>query len=175
MDRVSRAGRQRIAISSPKTADIEPIWQLHCQTDDNPWSKADFMRCASKNSAQEATEHRSIASPHLHLFQAKNEEAKLLGFALFSLSHGLLELYKIAVWPAARSQGIGHALLAHGLNTLTHDSCLLEVSQQNISAILLYERLGFTTIDRRKNYYSHLTGEAQHALIMQRPRKALDD
>ena len=62
----------------------------------------------------------------------------------------------VAVRPEYRRQGIAAALIsllveqarAIGLAFLT-----LEVRENNAPAISLYEKLGFTTVGRRKNYY----------------------
>lgn len=62
----------------------------------------------------------------------------------------------VAVHPEYRRRGIAAALIsllaeqaqAIGLAFLT-----LEVRESNAPAIALYEKLGFTTVGRRKNYY----------------------
>ena len=62
----------------------------------------------------------------------------------------------VAVRPEYRRQGIAAALIsllvdqarAIGLAFMT-----LEVRESNAPAISLYEKLGFTTVGRRKNYY----------------------
>ena len=62
----------------------------------------------------------------------------------------------VAVRPEYRRQGIAAALIsllvdqarAIGLAFMT-----LEVRESNTPAISLYEKLGFTTVGRRKNYY----------------------
>ncbi|MBR6522754.1 MAG: ribosomal protein S18-alanine N-acetyltransferase [Oscillospiraceae bacterium] len=62
----------------------------------------------------------------------------------------------VAVRPEYRRQGIAAALIsllveqarAIGLAFLT-----LEVRENNAPAISLYEKLGFTTVGKRKNYY----------------------
>ena len=62
----------------------------------------------------------------------------------------------VAVRPEYRRQGIAAALIsllveqarAIGLAFMT-----LEVRESNAPAIPLYEKLGFTTVGRRKNYY----------------------
>jgi len=54
---------------------------------------------------------------------------------------GVLEF--VATAPEFRKQGIGYALLAHIITALPYDSYMLEVADNNKSAIHLYERLGF--------------------------------
>ena len=63
----------------------------------------------------------------------------------------------IAVDPNYRKLGLGKALLKEGieyLKKLDAAEIELEVRVDNAPAIALYERFGFTIIDRIRNYYS---------------------
>ena len=66
----------------------------------------------------------------------------------------------------ARRKGVGEALtralIAHG-EELGGEFISLEVRPSNAAAIHLYEKLGFVTAGRRKNFYSHPT---EDGLIM---------
>lgn len=96
------------------------------------------------------------------LVAAEDESGKLLGYGEIRvvLDEGCLE--KIVVDPACRRRGVAEAILsafcrfgeAH-LAFLT-----LEVRESNSPAIGLYEKLGFETVGRRKNYYADLHEDA---------------
>jgi len=78
-----------------------------------------------------------------------------------------LDLHRVAVLPAARRAGIGRRLVDHmlaagrarGLTRVT-----LEVRRDNVAAIALYERLGFTLLASRKRYYA----DGEDALVLVR-------
>ena len=78
------------------------------------------------------------------------------------------ELFSIAVAPFFRRQGVGHELLAAGLNELDQrglERCFLEVRAANFAAQHLYRETGFTSIGVRRNYYHH---PADDAVVMAR-------
>ena len=65
-------------------------------------------------------------------------------------------IHNIAVSKYVRRQGIGRGLLEAAISEsgiLGIKSLTLEVRSQNHTAISLYEKLGFKTCGRRKNYY----------------------
>ncbi|MBA4502832.1 ribosomal protein S18-alanine N-acetyltransferase [Marinobacterium marinum] len=95
---------------------------------------------------------------------------QLAGYCLFSRVLDEAELLRVATAPAARRQGVGIALLQHAEQALRADGIerlLLEVRQSNRSAQALYQKLGWQTIARRKDYYPHPDGY-EDALIYQR-------
>ena len=97
----------------------------------------------------------ALDDPRAAILLAEGESGGVLGYAvLFTvLDEGNLD--NIAVAPEHRRQGIADALLGtvvrfgrEHLSTLT-----LEVRASNTPAISLYEKYGFLTVGRRKNYY----------------------
>ena len=91
-----------------------------------------------------------------------------LGFACFLGVHPTVDLQMIAVHPQARKMGVGKQLLEHSLQTLQKmgfTQCLLEVRASNISAIGLYQKLGFTTLAKRPGMYTH---PVENGLLMAR-------
>ncbi len=72
-----------------------------------------------------------------------------------------MEILTICVIPELRQKGLGTKWLAHLFRyAATHGikRIFLEVSVQNNPALHLYEKNGFTTIGRRKNYYKTYDG-----------------
>ena len=82
----------------------------------------------------------------------------LIGFAVFERSEdSWANLHKIALDKDHRGSGLSDKLLKHGIELLRghgHESCTLEVREHNRSAVRLYERLGFKSVHKSKNYYS---------------------
>lgn len=78
------------------------------------------------------------------------------------------DMMNIAVHPDYRRQGLAERLvdsLVAGLREKGSRCLTLEVRQSNTPAIGLYEKLGFTQIGLRKNYYRN---PREHALILRK-------
>lgn len=103
-----------------------------------------------------------------NLFKTNNErwilmafsEDELIGFSLFEISFvdSFAHLFKILINPNIRQKGLGFELLNESLEALRNrgvKSFFLEVEDQNISAIKLYEKLGFKIIHKKAHFYSN--------------------
>ena len=78
------------------------------------------------------------------------------------------DMMNVAVHPDFRRRGIAEALvneLVARLKSRESRSLTLEVRVSNLSAITLYEKLGFSQIGRRKNYYRN---PREDALILRK-------
>lgn len=78
------------------------------------------------------------------------------------------DMMNLAVSPDYRQMGIGQALvnsLVHNLRQKNIIALLLEVRVSNLSAISLYEKLGFLQIGRRPKYYHN---PREDALILRK-------
>lgn len=114
---------------------------------------------------------RSIASelenPLSHWLVAMDGE-KLVGYVGSQTVLGETDMMNVAVCPDYRRQGIAEGLiLALTADLKAREShCLtLEVRDSNVSARALYEKLGFSEIGRRKNYYRN---PKEDALILRK-------
>ena len=78
------------------------------------------------------------------------------------------DMMNVAVHPDFRRQGIAETLvngLVDRLKTMGSHCLTLEVRASNAPAISLYEKLGFSEIGRRKNYYRN---PREDALILRK-------
>ena len=78
------------------------------------------------------------------------------------------DMMNVAVHPDFRRQGIAEALvngLVEQLKAMGSHCLALEVRASNAPAISLYEKLGFSEIGRRKNYYRN---PREDALILRK-------
>lgn len=114
---------------------------------------------------------RSIASElenELALWVVADDDGKVLGYAGSQTVMGESDMMNIAVCPECRKQGIATGLIVGLIGALKlrgSHSLTLEVRPSNEAAKALYEKLGFTQVGRRKNYYRN---PKEDALILRK-------
>lgn len=87
-----------------------------------------------------------------------DDENKIRGFLLYSLILDEAEILTFCVSPAKQSKGVGGNLLAVFLEKMKNKhvtTVLLDVAENNFSAIKLYNRYGFMENGRRRKYYEN--------------------
>jgi len=93
----------------------------------------------------------------------------LIGYCVLMPVVDEMHLLNLCVAPVAQHAGAGLALLREAVR-VTHGEklagMLLEVRPSNHRAIKLYERFGFTSIGRRKNYYPARHRGREDAIVM---------
>ena len=90
------------------------------------------------------------------------------GFALTRTVAGESELLSLAVHPDHQKRGIATALIQRWLDALstTAEIAFLEVAADNLAALALYTRFGFSVQGKRVAYYSRTSGAAVDAFLM---------
>ena len=138
---------------------LDDVYELEKLTFSDAWSPSSLLS--------------SFESPHSLFFAATDDQSgALLGYSIVYCLSGEAEILNIAVDVYQRERGIGSALMQAMIDGAVARGCeifLLEVRESNTPAIALYEKFGFQTIGRRKNYYVKPT---EDALIMQRGNNA---
>ena len=102
----------------------------------------------------------------LKLFLEKNvffisQNSPLDGYLIARKTLDEYEVLTLATDINKRRRGIGTLLLTKLMNLAKKDKVLrviLEVSENNIAAVSMYEKLGFKKISKRKNYYNNSEG-----------------
>ena len=113
----------------------------------------------------------SIASElnnKLSLWLVALEDDKVVGYVGSQTVLGETDMMNVAVHPDYRKQGIGTGLIVGLIGELEKrgsHSLMLEVRVSNESAISVYQKLGFTVVGRRKNYYRN---PKEDALILRK-------
>ena len=114
---------------------------------------------------------KSIASEldnALSLWLVAVEGDDVIGYVGSQTVLGWSDMMNVAVHPDHRRKGVGEKLVTALEEALKEQesTCLtLEVRASNEPAITLYEKLGFTEVGRRKNYYRN---PKEDALIMRK-------
>lgn len=94
-------------------------------------------------------------------------DGAVAGYIIYRLLPPELEIYRIAVAPALRREGLGRALVGAALSAARAAGAtvaFLDVRAGNTPAIGLYRRMGFVPIATRRDYYR---APREDALIMQ--------
>ncbi len=121
----------------------------------------DLERASFSNPWSQASLSTEITNPlNLTTIIRSKSAAEILGYSLIRVISPEAELLKIAVKPQAQGVGIGSILLGESLKKLLDfklNQVFLEVSEKNLSAIALYEKVGFSVESRRPGYYDNGT------------------
>lgn len=109
-----------------------------------------------------------LESPNSKYIMAKTNDGKIIGFAGIKVIIDTADIMNIVVKKSWRNQGVGNLLL-NNLISLCKDlnllSLSLEVNEDNLPAIHLYEKFGFKQIGLRKNYYKDKNGIVMQYLM----------
>ena len=85
------------------------------------------------------------------------ENNEIIGYLYYSDIYDRAEINQIEIDSIHRNCGKGQMLLEHMINTVDK-SITLEVREDNIPAIKLYENNGFIKKAKRKGYYNGIDG-----------------
>ncbi|MBM7642814.1 ribosomal protein S18-alanine N-acetyltransferase [Streptococcus loxodontisalivarius] len=107
-----------------------------------------------------------LEQDHTDYFFVQDGSGQIVGFLAIQNLVGELEITNIAVLKSHQGQGYAGKLMQFLAER--SESIFLEVRASNKAAQALYQKYGFTTIGRRKNYYHEPT---EDALIMQRQKE----
>ena len=133
--------------------DIDPVMDIEQKSFTQPWSTdsflTEFVRQDSYNYGVNCMN--------------RSKDRQIVAYVCYRLMEKEMHLLKIAVIPQWRGQGIASWLLRKSLNTCENRGIaesFLEVRSSNLSAIGLYQKLGFKMIGRRPHYYSDTQEDA---------------
>ena len=100
---------------------------------------------------------------------AKTNDGEIISFAGIKIIVDTADIMNIVVKKSWRNQGVGNLLL-NNLISICKDlnllSLSLEVNEDNLPAIHLYEKVGFKQVGLRKNYYQDKNGIVMSYKIM---------
>lgn len=126
-------------VSAGASLDAAADLERECFPD--PWSKEE-MEAALQN-------------PAFHCL-GEIVDGKLVSYIMTSSASDECEILNVAVKPEYRRRGIGESLLSKALCRAEEKGATtvwLEVRESNAPAKALYEKLGFSKVGTRKNYY----------------------
>lgn len=132
-------------------SDLEEVMRIEKTSFPTPWSTRFFLE--------------ELRAPCAHsLLAAVND--KIVGYVLYWLLPGELDVHNLAVDKDYRRRGVGRALLQAVINEARErglERVTLEVRKSNEAAQNLYYKLGFVVQGVRVGYYSD---NGEDALVM---------
>jgi [ribosomal protein S18]-alanine N-acetyltransferase len=137
-------------------ADMPAVLAIEYESYSVPWSEATFRGLLRRRDAEMIVAEAG---------------GVIIGYAIFWTVLDQSELGNVAVTRAWRGRGIGQQLVDDVLRRADQRGVreiFLEVRPSNTSARRLYERLGFTQVGRRRNYYQE---PVEDALVLRRPMR----
>ena len=142
-----------IRLEKMTAAHVSQVAELEKICFSDPWSE--------KSVATELT------NP-LSLWVVALDEEQVAGYVGSQSVEGEADMMNVAVHPNYRRRGIAGELVTHLIAQLAENnvhSLALEVRASNLPAISLYEKLGFTQVGCRPNYYRN---PKEDALILKK-------
>ena len=132
-----------VTLRAMRWPDIEAVHAIETAVFEvDPWSAEQFWG--------------ELAQPTREYVVAE-DDGVIIGYAGAYLLPPDSDVQTIAVSPTAQGRGLGRALLEELIAIAARHECtqlLLEVRSDNVSAIGMYERFGFESISRRRDYYA---------------------
>nr|WP_294841497.1 ribosomal protein S18-alanine N-acetyltransferase [uncultured Methylotenera sp.] len=133
-------------------ADLDAIMEIEPHIYSHPWTRGNFAD--------------SLKSAHSAWVLLHDE--KIVGYALMMMVLDEAHLLNLSISKAYQKQGLGRLLLEHMISiarALGAANMFLEVRASNISAIALYENIGFNEMAVRRGYYPAHQGR-EDAILM---------
>jgi len=109
-----------------------------------------------------------ISAPTRHFVVALDDASSVIGYAgVFAPGGAEADVLTVGVVPQHRGQGIARELMARITQWAIEEgsiAMMLEVKTDNVEAISLYESLGYSKLNVRKDYF----GTGLDALVMRK-------
>jgi ribosomal-protein-alanine N-acetyltransferase len=142
----------RVHLSPLSTGDVTDIVRLERICFIDPWERQAFEREVHNEVS------RSVV--------ARDEDGRLIGYAIYWAAGPEFHLLNLAVAPACRRHGIGRLMMQRLMRDARHEKAefvALEVRRSNVGARKLYRDFGFVTVGIRPRYYRN--GEDAEVMV----------
>lgn len=132
--------------------DLQAVARLETEVYPFPWTEGIFRDCLRVG----------------YDCQVVAEKERVSGYGVMSTGAGEAHILNICVSPRLRSRGIGRRLMVYLLKRAREagmSDAFLEVRPSNLSAIRLYQSMGFVQIGVRRGYYQAANGREDAAVF----------
>ena len=141
-----------VSFREMQASDLDAVMQIEVVNFPFPWTAGNFRD--------------SINSGHICV--VLEIDKTIIGYAILMMVLDEAHLLNISVAPSHKGQGLGRYLLDHMMQIGREKGGLnmfLEVRPSNVSAITLYESIGFNEMGVRPGYYPAPNGR-ENAVLM---------
>jgi ribosomal-protein-alanine N-acetyltransferase len=138
--------------------EVDVLAAIHDESFERGWSADEFAALLSQTNVLCLTARRT------GVMGAR----RIVGFIVVRFAADEAEILSVAVQQASRGRGTGRRLVEEVMRLAYReriDALFLEVDENNVRALSLYESLGFVEVGRRPAYYGH-GKDASCALVM---------
>ncbi len=146
-----------LSLRPMQIGDLDTIMQIEPEIYSHPWTRGNFSDSLNSGYSAWVLEDR-----------VKVEKTEMIGYALMMMVMDEAHLLNLSVAKHRQKQGLGRYLLEHMMTTAKRHKAanmFLEVRTSNISAIALYENMGFCEMAVRRGYYPTQNGR-EDAILM---------
>jgi [ribosomal protein S18]-alanine N-acetyltransferase len=149
--------QSNLSLRPMQTADLDAIMQIEPTIYSHPWTRGNFSD--SLNSGYSAWVLEDTVM---------EEKSEMIGYALIMMVMDEAHLLNLSIAKHRQKQGLGRYLLEHMMMiSKRHKAAnmFLEVRPSNVSAIALYENMGFCEMAVRRGYYPAEQGREDAVLM----------
>jgi ribosomal-protein-alanine N-acetyltransferase len=143
-------------IETLRSSDIEIVAKLHAKCFFDAWAPPMLRQV--------------LGTPGAFGYVARRAGyGSVIGFAFGRVAADKCELLSLGVEPDYRSQGVGAQLLSTAMSRAATEKArwfLLEVAEDNKSALRLYKNYELTGVGQRLDYYENADGSRTNAYTM---------
>lgn len=135
-----------------QTDDLDAIMEIEPHIYSHPWTRGNFSDSLKSGYPAWVLE----------------QEGKIIGYSLMMMVLDEAHLLNLSIAKAYQKQGLGRLLLEYMIQVAknkTATNMFLEVRASNISAIALYENIGFNEMAIRRGYYPAHSGREDAVLM----------
>jgi len=132
--------------------DIDDIMRIEPHIYSHPWTRGNFVD--------------SLISGYSSWVLL--DQTRMIGYSLMMMVLDEAHLLNLSIAQAYQKRGLGRLLLEHMISIAKHHGAanmFLEVRPSNISAIALYENIGFNEMAVRRAYYPAQNGREDAVLM----------
>jgi ribosomal-protein-alanine N-acetyltransferase len=149
--------KHHLSLRPMQLDDLDTIMQIEPTIYSHPWTRGNFSDSLNSGYSAWVLEKQML-----------QDNKEMIGYALLMLVMDEAHLLNLSIAKAHQKQGLGRYLLEHMLTVAkTHKAAnmFLEVRPSNISAIALYENMGFSEMAVRRGYYPAKQGREDAVLM----------
>ncbi len=133
-------------IAAMTDADIDQVIDIELSSFKTPWKRNDYEAELLYRDS-----YNFIVTP-----VSTRHNSQILAYITYRIIEQEMHIFKIAVSPKWRHQGVATWLLGNAMNMAGKtgtEAAYLEVRCSNNAAIKFYDKLGFNIMGKRQNYY----------------------